>query len=120
LSDCSPRIIRRSLRYSRDLSGPRKYVNNSSVEGSTQGRFDSRPLLVFWEMTKACQLACFHCRADAQLTGGDDELSTREGLKLIDSLAGLGKPRPILILTGGDCLMRDDIVELAAYANSLN
>lgn len=95
-------------------------MNNSSVEGSTKGRFDSRPLLVFWEMTKACQLACFHCRADAQLTGGDDELSTREGLKLIDSLAGLGRPRPILILTGGDCLMRDDIVELAAYANSLN
>jgi radical SAM protein len=71
-------------------------------------------------MTKACQLACFHCRADAQLTGGPDELSTREGVELIDSIAALGRPRPILILTGGDCLMRDDIVELASYAHSLN
>jgi radical SAM protein len=71
-------------------------------------------------MTKACQLACFHCRANAQLTGGPDELSTPEGRELIDSIAALGRPRPILILTGGDCLMRDDIVELAAYAHALN
>ncbi|HVA52773.1 MAG TPA: TIGR04053 family radical SAM/SPASM domain-containing protein [Acidimicrobiales bacterium] len=95
-------------------------MQGTRVEEPTKGRFDSRPLLVFWEMTKACQLACFHCRADAQLTGGPDELSTREGVKLIDSIAALGRPRPILILTGGDCLMRDDIVELASYAHSLN
>jgi radical SAM protein len=93
---------------------------DSSVERSTEGQFDRRPLLVFWEMTKACQLACFHCRADAQLIGGPDELSTREGVELIDSIAALGRPRPILILTGGDCLMREDIVELATYAHSLN
>ena len=84
------------------------------------GQFDRRPLLVFWEMTKACPLACFHCRADAQLNCGPDELSTLEGINLIDSLAALGRPRPILILTGGDCLMRDDIVDLAAYAHSQN
>jgi radical SAM protein len=99
---------------------PRWCVQESSVEEPRKGQFESRPLLVFWEMTKACQLACFHCRADAQLTGGPDELSTREGVELIDSIAVLGRPRPILILTGGDCLMRDDIVELAAYARSRN
>ncbi len=82
--------------------------------------FDRRPLLVFWEMTKACQLACFHCRADAQLCGGPDELSTEEGRRLIDSLAGLGRPRPILVLTGGDCLMREDVVEIARHAQSVN
>ena len=71
-------------------------------------------------MTKACQLACFHCRANAQLTGAPDELSTKEGMDLIDSLASLGRPRPILILTGGDCLMREDVVELATYAASHN
>ena len=87
---------------------------------SVRGRFDQRPLLVFWEMTKACQLACFHCRANAQLVGGNDELTTKEGRGLIDSLASIGSPRPILILTGGDCLMRDDIVELAAYAQFMN
>jgi radical SAM protein len=90
------------------------------VNVTTVGRFDRRPLLVFWEMTKACPLACSHCRADARLHCGPDELSTLEGINLIDSLAALGRPRPILILTGGDCLMRDDIVDLAAYAHSQN
>ena len=82
----------------------------------TRNQFADRPLLVFWEMTKACQLACFHCRANAQCEAGPDELSTDEGRALIDELARAGRPRPILILTGGDCLMRDDIVDLAHYA----
>ncbi len=93
---------------------------NSTSHASSKAPFERRPLLVFWETTKACQLACYHCRADAQLTGAADELSTEEGATLIDSLAALGRPRPILILTGGDCLMRDDIVDLAAYAQSVN
>ncbi len=79
-------------------------------------RFDSRPLLVFWETTRACALACTHCRADAQEAAGCDELSTDQGMALIDDLAGLGSPRPILVLTGGDCMSRDDLVELAAHA----
>jgi len=79
-------------------------------------RFDDRPLLVFWEMTTACGLACRHCRACAQLEPGADELSTDEGRALIDELARVGRPRPILILTGGDCLKRSDIIELVAHA----
>ncbi|MGD0055014.1 MAG: TIGR04053 family radical SAM/SPASM domain-containing protein [Acidimicrobiales bacterium] len=80
-------------------------------------RFDDRPLLVFWEMTKACDLACFHCRASAQPTPAPDELSEAEGRALIDELSSLGSPRPILILTGGDCLKRRDLVDLVAYAS---
>src|SRR5665213_718650 len=90
-------------------------VSNSNVSEP----FSQRPLLVFWEMTKACDLACFHCRANAQRFAGSDELSTNEGFVLIDTLAAIGRPRPILILTGGDCLMREDIVQLAAYAESV-
>jgi len=82
-------------------------------------QFATRPLLVFWETTTACELACRHCRANAQLVPGPDELSTSDGRRLIDSLAAIGRPRPILILTGGDCLMRDDIVELARYAQAV-
>lgn len=67
-------------------------------------------------MTKACHLACFHCRANAQEAGGSDELSTDEGFALIDTLAAIGRPRPILILTGGDCLMREDLVRIATHA----
>jgi len=81
-------------------------------------QFDDRPLLVFWEMTKACDLACRHCRACAQPDPGPDELTTAEGKALIDQLAEIGRPRPILILTGGDCLKRSDIVELASHAQS--
>jgi len=67
-------------------------------------------------MTKACALACAHCRACAQLEAGPDELTTSEGFALIDELAAIGRPRPILILTGGDCLQRPDIAEIARYA----
>lgn len=82
--------------------------------------FDDRPLLVFWETTKACLLACFHCRANAQREKGADDLSTAEGFALINDLAAIGRPRPILILTGGDCLMRDDIVAIAAHAKQMD
>ena len=102
----------------RSVRSEGRQVTKVAVHGSARGQFNERPLLVFWEMTKACQLACFHCRANAQLVGAPDELTTIEGRGLIDSLASIGSPRPILILTGGDCLMREDIVELASYAQS--
>lgn len=84
---------------------------------SVRRPFDDRPLLVFWEMTKACELSCFHCRASAQPEPAADELSQDEGRALIDELASMGRPRPILILTGGDCLQRRDIIELVTYAS---
>ena len=87
----------------------------SASEGH-RSQFSDRPLLVFWEMTKACDLACRHCRACAQPSPGPDELSTEEGRSLIDQLALVGRPRPILILTGGDCFKRPDLLELCAYA----
>ena len=93
-------------------------TNTSSMTSAEPrpGQFEDRPLLVFWEMTKACALACAHCRACAQLEAGPDELSTSEGFALIDELAEIGRPRPILILTGGDCLQRPDIADIARYA----
>lgn len=84
-----------------------------------QRRFNDRPLLVFWEMTKACDLACAHCRADAQHEPSPCELTTDEGRRLIDEMAALASPRPILILTGGDCLKRDDLLPLIDYARSV-
>lgn len=85
-----------------------------------QRRFNDRPLLVFWEMTKACDLACFHCRADAQPESDPCELTTAEGRRMIEDLAELASPRPILILTGGDCLKRSDLLEIVDYARSLS
>ncbi|MCL4286530.1 MAG: TIGR04053 family radical SAM/SPASM domain-containing protein, partial [Thermoleophilia bacterium] len=78
--------------------------------------FDRAPFTIAWELTRACAYACLHCRADAQPRRDPLELSTSEGEALIDELAGFGT-RPILVLTGGDPLMRRDIFELAAHAD---
>ncbi|MDH4103153.1 MAG: TIGR04053 family radical SAM/SPASM domain-containing protein [Thermoleophilia bacterium] len=78
--------------------------------------FDRRPILVFWETTRACLLACRHCRAEAQAAPVAGELSTDEGLALVESLEGFGRPAPVLVLTGGDVLMRRDLAGLIARA----
>jgi AdoMet-dependent heme synthase len=77
---------------------------------------DQTPLVVIWEVTRACDLACFHCRASAQPGRNPLELSTIEGKKLIDDIAQLDPP--IFIFTGGDPLKRPDIYELVEYAAS--
>jgi AdoMet-dependent heme synthase len=81
--------------------------------------YAQRPMLVFWEVTRACQLACKHCRASATPGALPGELNTAEGISLIEQIAGFGRPYPILVLTGGDCLLRSDLFELAGYASSL-
>jgi radical SAM protein len=77
--------------------------------------FDLAPFTIAWEVTRACAYACVHCRADAQPQRNPRELDTIEGKRLIDRLAGFG--RPILVLTGGDPLMRRDLYELARHAD---
>lgn len=77
--------------------------------------FDDRAFLVFWEITRACALACQHCRAEAQPMRHPEELDHAQALELISQLAAW-KP-PMLILTGGDPLMRRDVMELIRAAN---
>ncbi len=71
---------------------------------------------MFWETTKACLLKCKHCRAKAIKEPLPGELSTEEGFRLIDQVKDFGKPYPMLIFTGGDPLMRNDIWELIRYS----
>ncbi|HLY94027.1 MAG TPA: TIGR04053 family radical SAM/SPASM domain-containing protein [Gaiellaceae bacterium] len=80
---------------------------------------ERRPILVFWEATRACLLACRHCRASAIAEPLPGELSTEEGERFLDSLAGFGRPYPVLVLTGGDVLMRADLLRLATHARAL-
>lgn len=82
--------------------------------------YHERPILAFWETTRACLLSCAHCRAEAMAEPLPGELSTDEGKAFIHSLTEFGKPYPVLILTGGDVLMRKDAMELVAYARSLD
>ena len=81
--------------------------------------FATRPMLVFWETTRACQLACRHCRASATAQALPGELTESEGRQLIDQVAAFGRPHPILVLTGGDCLLRPDLFELISHAVAL-
>ncbi len=85
------------------------------------GRVDyaKRPMLVFWETTRACAVACRHCRASALTHALPGQLTPEEGRALVDQVARFGRPYPILVLTGGDCLMREDLFELVEYATSL-
>ncbi len=78
--------------------------------------FAERPFLVFWEVTRACALACKHCRAEANPRRSPDELDTAESLKLIKQLGELAPP--MLILTGGDPMMRRDIFDLIRAADA--
>ena len=89
--------------------------------GGSQARIDygQRPMLVFWETTRACPVACRHCRASALTQALPGELTTAQGLDLIDQVAAFGRPNPILVLTGGDCMMRPDLFELVEHATSL-
>jgi radical SAM protein len=79
--------------------------------------FNERPFIVIWEVTRACDLACVHCRASAQAWRNPLELSTEEGKRLIDEVAALRVP--VFVLTGGDPLKRPDTFELVDYAASL-
>jgi len=79
--------------------------------------FDRAPLLAIWEITRACALACRHCRASAQDLRDPQELSLDEGRKLIDEVAALGTP--LMVLTGGDPLQRDDLEDLIGHGKSL-
>lgn len=84
-------------------------------------RFDvgARPFLVLFELTRACELACKHCRAEAVLEPHSDELSTAEVQAVLDDLASLGSPRPIVVFTGGDPLKRGDLVSLVKHGADL-
>ena len=81
--------------------------------------FDEKPLLVFWETTRACDLACQHCRASAIASALPGELDGPEGFDLLSQIAAFGRPSPILILPGGDVLKRHDLFEVIEKARSL-
>lgn len=73
--------------------------------------------MVAWEVTRSCNLACIHCRASSGCGPYEGELSTDQCTNLLDEIAAVGKP--IVILTGGEPLLRDDIYEISDYGDRL-
>jgi radical SAM protein len=76
--------------------------------------FDQAPMLVIWEATQACDLACVHCRASAQSERNPKELTTEQGYRLLDEIRSFGEP--LMVFTGGDPLKRPDLYDLIRYS----
>ena len=82
-----------------------------SINGGQQAV--NKPRLIFWEVTKGCNLRCIHCRASATELSSPSDLSTATALGIIDQIAAAANP--ILVLSGGEPLFRSDIFQLARY-----
>lgn len=89
------------------------------VSPTSRTTFDDAPMLIYWESTRACDLACVHCRAEAVSWRNPLELDTAEVKNLFDQIASFGSRRPPhMVITGGDPLQRDDLFELIDYGRS--
>ena len=86
---------------------------NTTEQRSNHGN-QNKPRLVFWELTKGCNLHCIHCRASATELSSPNDLSTQAAHDIIDQIAEVSSP--ILVLSGGEPLFRSDIFQLARYA----
>jgi len=89
-----------------------RYGDPSDVPQITEEK-QRRPVVV-WNVTRGCNLACQHCYASAEAERAEGELSTAEGKVLLDDLAEYGVP--VVLFSGGEPLVRDDLTELVAYA----
>lgn len=79
--------------------------------------FSRAPFLVIWEMTRACDLVCRHCRASAVAERHHDELTIAEGRHLLEEIHAMGTS--VVVLSGGDPLKRQDLLELVRYGADL-
>jgi heme b synthase len=90
-----------------------------SPNPSPQGRGEEsqhKLRMIAWEVTRSCNLNCVHCRAAASCGPYSGELSTEKCFKLIDEIASVSSP--VIILTGGEPLLRPDIFEIASYGTN--
>ena len=91
----------------------------SCVTGVNPLVFAEAPRLVYWELTRACDLACKHCRAEAIAQRDPRELTTEEARALLAEFRAFGDPPPQLVMTGGDPLKRPDFFDLLAHGRSI-
>ncbi len=78
-----------------------------------------RPFIVIWESTRACRLACLHCRAEAVPDRDPRELDTAAAKDLLDQVASFGRPAPLFVITGGDPFQRPDLTELIVHGREI-
>jgi radical SAM protein len=90
---------------------------NATAQAVRRQRHDAgeRPFIVIWESTRACPLACLHCRAEAVPDRDPRELDTAAAKDLLHQVAAFGQPAPLFVITGGDPFQRPDLTELIAH-----
>ena len=95
-------------------SGKDKHMTKSNGDAQHASHANqNKPRLIFWELTKGCNLRCIHCRASATELSSPSDLSTVAAKAIIDQIAEVSSP--ILVLSGGEPLFRSDIYELARH-----
>jgi radical SAM protein with 4Fe4S-binding SPASM domain len=87
--------------------------HSGSIPANAMAASKSKPRLIFWELTKGCNLRCIHCRATATELSSPSDLSTQVARDIIDQIVAVSTP--ILVLSGGEPLFRSDIFQLARY-----
>lgn len=83
------------------------------MKGSQEISHKDKIRMIAWEVTRSCNLNCLHCRAAASRGPYEGELSTKKCFDLLNEIALMGKP--VVILTGGEPLLRNDIFDIASY-----
>ena len=79
--------------------------------------FNESPFIAIWEITRACDLRCVHCRAEAIPNRNPNELTWEQGTKMIDDIASFGDNPPLIVFTGGDPIKAPDLCKYIEYAD---
>src|ERR1700686_4930590 len=95
------------------VQAPESQTHSPNGAQHSQQPGKNKPRLIFWELTKGCNLRCIHCRATATELSSPSDLSTQAARDIIDQIAEVSTP--ILVLSGGEPLFRSDIFQLARY-----
>ena len=115
LNDFVSFVVKENFSLMNGRSARASMEKRDFVKPDHQSKHEANLRLVAWEVTRTCNLACVHCRAAALDRQYENELTTDECFKLLDEIATFASP--IIILTGGEPLLRPDIFEIAAYGN---
>ncbi|MBF0378182.1 MAG: heme b synthase [Desulfamplus sp.] len=100
-----------------DAKHPSHHVHRHGASGHGDTGTTPTIRLVAWETTRRCNLSCVHCRAAAEDHIYENELNTQSAMTLMDQIREVGQP--IIILTGGEPLLRPDIFEIAEYGTKI-
>lgn len=98
------------------MAGPHRHPGGIGAVEHVDFRYERAPMIVYWELTTACGLACRHCRATAMPDPTPEQLTTQEALGVLDEITRFGQPVPHVVMTGGDPLRRHDLDELLRAA----